>query len=266
MHHTPRTLNTHCSISGLARFGAALLAALAAIALLTGCTQPVNSSPTLTPSAIAISVTAPATLPPAATATRLPTDTPTPEPTSTHSPVPTATPTWTRTATTTPSPTPAATRTRVPTRPPTTAPTTPPEATAASTAPPGGRYPQTGCGRIVATDAFVSVCLVWVQVHPDRMEFGMTWQAISTLNGMWGRKLSDASSRDIYLIDEFGQRYYDMDEVTGAGGEMSMLLNVVYEGSLFFPLPANGARRFDYIDERSRGKPPFYPLFTAVLP
>lgn len=76
-------------------------------------------------------------------------------------------------------------------------------------------------------------------------------------------KRSDHRNRDMYLIDEFWQRYDHSEDVTGAAGKMSMLADVVYEGSFYFPLPTNGARRFDfhkYLNEYHQY------VVTAVLP
>ena len=83
-------------------------------------------------------------------------------------------------------------------------------------------------------------------MYPDRMELGMTWLVGAIHNGNFYTKKSDAHNHDMYLIDEFGQRYDHFEEVTGAAGDMSMRQNEVYEGSYFFPLPANGARNLDF--------------------
>lgn len=100
---------------------------------------------------------------------------------------------------------------------------------------------------------------VWV--HPDSIEFGMTWQ----ITRLWGAnsylKESDAKNRALYLIDEFGQRY-DHISIIGAASWFSMLAFDIYTGSFYFPLPTNGARQFVFHDDDKN--PPVF--VTAILP
>lgn len=91
----------------------------------------------------------------------------------------------------------------------------------------------------------------------------MTWEIILLDGPQNSWKASDSRNWDMYLIDEFGQHYDHSEEVTGAAGEMPMLPHVAYEGSFYFPLPANGARRFDFHNEVSQ---PQHCVVTAVLP
>lgn len=91
----------------------------------------------------------------------------------------------------------------------------------------------------------------------------MTWEII-LLDGLpYAWKVSDARNWDMYLVDELGQHYDHFEEVTGAAGKMSMLPHVVYEGSFYFPLPMNGARRFDFHNEVDQLQ---HCIVTAVLP
>lgn len=242
----------------MSRFGRAMgiVAAVFAVLTLAACSA-TGSPPAPSPQVALISPTsappASATIAPTATASSTPTHTPT------------ATSTRTPTVTSTRTPTATATRTHTPAHTPTRRPTLPPSPTATATpgAPPVAAYPQDSCTTYTKHHGRPEFkwCLVTVWVHPDSIEFGMTWQ----ITRMWGGnsylKGSDAKNRALYLIDEFGQRY-DHISVIGAANWMSMLEFNIYTGSFYFPLPTNGARQFVFHDDDK--KPPVF--VTAILP
>lgn len=191
---------------------------------------------------------APATEVAQASATTRPIDTATPLPTATATDTATATRTPTHTPTRTSTPTATATHTATPTRTATPRPVTPrPTWTPTSQFP--DRYYQNNCVDYAVPQVGNTVrwCVWYVELHPDNMEFRMTWEALYDSRRFFKR--SDEGNRDMYLIDEFGQRY-DHFAVNDAAGELMIeIMHNAYQGSFFFPLPTNGARTFQFFDD-----------------
>jgi hypothetical protein len=179
----------------------------------------------------------------------VPTSTPTPLITPTKYPTRTATQTYTPlptatfvTDTPTPSLTPTATDT------PTITPT--PTTHYIYNAP--GYYSSGFCATytLFGQDSwYVDFCILSVEIMRDRkMKFKVTWElhGVGEHINMWKR--SDANNRNMFLMDELGNKYHHYETGYCAAKRTRIYNDEPCQGYFMFPAPKEGAKRFIFFD------------------
>jgi hypothetical protein len=165
-----------------------------------------------------------------------PTKYPTGTATKTYTPLPTAT---IVTDTPTPSLTPTSTNT------PTITPT--PTTYYIYNAP--GYYSSGLCTRYLAINWDVDFCIISVEIMRDgKMKFEVTWEVHGLLKHIIMWKESDANNRNMFLMDDLGNKYHHYETGYCAAKRTRLNNDEPCKGYFMFPAPKEGAKRFIFFD------------------
>lgn len=122
-----------------------------------------------------------------------------------------------------------------------------------TTAPSAAQYPQQSCTAYTHAKkqftARVNWCIRYVEVRNDVMEVRVSWEVVKlqgNVNTIF--QITDKDNRNMYLLDEFGNRY-DHNLVSGAAGGVVHDQGSVQIGTFFFSPPTGAARNFRFHDD-----------------
>jgi len=171
----------------------------------------------------------------------------TPEQSEAPEPSPSLSPTETHTQTTEPTSTLTLTLTPIPA--PTESPTTTPSPTPNMVMP--GTYYASGCGSTkMSQGGYLDFCVTGVTVDNDRhMIFDVTWTLSKIPSGFTVTKKSDQGNRQMYLIDNLGNRYNHSAGGDDAYNSVVVKDGVPASGWFDFGLASVGAFTFDFHDD-----------------
>lgn len=129
---------------------------------------------------------------------------------------------------------------------------------ACATAPAVIRYPQSACTQYLHVKkeftADIHWCARYVEIRGDQMEVQVSWEIMKLQGGPETVfQITDEFNPRMYLTDEIGRRY-DHTRVSGAALGSRYQAGSAQRGSYFFPLPAAGARTFQFHDDENRAK------------
>ncbi len=199
-----------------------ILAVVICFGLLCGCGPKPAAAPAVEPAAPQAS----------ATVALLPSSSPALTPTAE------AAPTSTRTATSTPSPS------------ATPAPSASPTPAASGLRP--GMYDASGCTEWSSANRFtINWCVEGMEVLDDGyIQVGMSWTLTFLIYGITSvTKLSDAGNKNMFMRDDLGNRYNQVNSGRAASNKTKFELNQPIYGWFLFPPAAAGASSFAFNDQ-----------------